>query len=221
MADPGTTMATPTFSLREDELITLFVGPEEHKLVVHESCITRNSDFFKAAMKKEWTEGQTRSIQLPEETCVETFVYYLNFAYHGKLPTEEIVTKAKTGFIDKPFDVLGNIYVLGERMLDRVIQNAVISEILRLVKIKSKDSGVCHNPGPRMITTVYDGTSVGSPLRRLLIDLYVTKGSGTWDCSKHSEFLTDLWKALMEKTLAQKAVLDFRGNKLAAEDYLQ
>ena len=72
-----------------------------------------------------------------------------------------------------------------------------------------------------MITTVYDGTSVGSPLRRLLIDLYVTKGSGTWDCSKHSEFLTDLWKALMEKTLAQKAVLDFRGNKLAAEDYLQ
>lgn len=221
MADPGTTMATPTFSLREDELITLFVGPKEHKLVVHESCITRNSDFFKAAMKKEWTEGQTRSIQLPEETCVDIFVYYLNFAYHGKLSTEGIVTKAKTGFIDKPFDVLGNIYVLGERMLDRVVQNAVISEILRLVKIKSKDSGACHYPGQRVITTVYDGTSVGCPLRRLLVDFYVTQGLGTWDCSKHSEFLTDLWKALMKKTLAQKAVLDFRGNKLAAEDYLQ
>jgi hypothetical protein len=57
MAEPGTTMEPPVLSLQEDDLVTLLVGPGEHKFVVHESCITRSSDFFKAAMKKEWTEG--------------------------------------------------------------------------------------------------------------------------------------------------------------------
>lgn len=98
MTELGTTMATPAFSLREDDLVTLLIGPDEHKFVVHESCITRNSDFFTAAMKKEWTEGQTRIIKLPEETNLETFAHYLNLAYHGKLPTEDIKKKVKEFF---------------------------------------------------------------------------------------------------------------------------
>jgi len=89
MADSDTTMATPVFSLRDDDIVTLLVGPDEQKLVVHESCITRNSDFFKAAMKKEWTEGQTRTVKLPEER-LDTFITYLNYAYRETLPTENI-----------------------------------------------------------------------------------------------------------------------------------
>lgn len=103
MATPGTIMATSTFSLREDDLVTLLVGPEEHKLLVHKSCITRNSDFFKTAMKKEWTEGQSRIVKSPEEINIERFVNYLNFAYHEKLLTEGIKTVADSGFTDDPF----------------------------------------------------------------------------------------------------------------------
>jgi hypothetical protein len=64
------------------------------------------------------------------------------------------------------------------------------------------------------------GTSAGSPLRRLMVDLYVKAGAGSWNCSKHPEFLVDLWKALLERTLAQKTILDFRGQVLVAEDYV-
>lgn len=57
MANPVRPMATPAVSLREDDLVTLLVGPDEEKFVVHESRITRNSEFSKSAMKKEWIEG--------------------------------------------------------------------------------------------------------------------------------------------------------------------
>jgi hypothetical protein len=221
MAEPGTTMATPAFSLRDDDLVTLLVGSDEQKFVVHESCIIRNSDFFKAALKKEWAEGQTPTIKLPEENCVETLVNYLNFAYREKLPTEDIKAKADGGFTGDPFTALAKLYVIGERILDRSVQSAVIREILRLVTIKSKGKGARSYPETTSVTVTYSGTSAGSPLRRLMVDLYVKAGTGSWNYSKHPEFLMDLWKALLEeKTLAQKTIPDFRGQVLVAEDYV-
>lgn len=46
-------MAEPVFSLRKEDLVTLLVGPHEEEFAIHESCITRNSDFFRAALKRE------------------------------------------------------------------------------------------------------------------------------------------------------------------------
>ena len=57
MAEAGETMTAPALSLRKGDFVTLLVGPDEEEFAVHESCITRNSDFFKAAMSKEWAEG--------------------------------------------------------------------------------------------------------------------------------------------------------------------
>lgn len=81
MTEPDATLAAPLFSFNKSDIVTLLAGPDEHELIVYESCITRNSDFFRAAMKKEWTEGQTRTIKLPEESCIETLTHYLNYAY--------------------------------------------------------------------------------------------------------------------------------------------
>lgn len=36
MTDPGTTMAAPAFSLHKDDLVILYVGPEEKEFAVHE-----------------------------------------------------------------------------------------------------------------------------------------------------------------------------------------
>jgi hypothetical protein len=218
MAEPGTTMAPPLFNFREEDLVTLFVGPDEQKLLVHESCIIRNSDFFKAAMKKEWIEGQTRTVKLPDEHCMDTFIQYLNFTYHGKLPTEAITLLVGPTFIGDPYIYLAKTYVLGERMLDRSVQHAVIREIIRLTTIKGHESRA-RFPGSAPITIAYEGTSTGSPIRRLLVDQRVVKGSESWSFSENPEFLKDLSKALLKALLDQKTIRDCRDRVLAAEDY--
>jgi hypothetical protein len=90
MAETKATPAEPLFSFRKDDLVTILVGPGEEEFAVHEHVVTRSSEFFKAAMKKEWTEGQARIIKLPEETHVQNFIHYLNFTYREQLHTEQI-----------------------------------------------------------------------------------------------------------------------------------
>ena len=219
MTEPGTTMETPAFSLREEDFVTLLVGPNEHKFVVHECCIARNSDFFKAALKKERAEGQERIVKLPEESCVESFAKYLNFAYREKLPTESIKLRADESFTDNPYGELGRIYVIGERMLDKAVQNAVVREFIRLTTIRSTSHGR-EIPGRLCIARIYNETTAEYPMRRMMVDFYVTPGGvGLHYKGHHPEFLEDLAEELQNKIIAQKAVRDFRGRNLVAENY--
>ena len=212
-------MTAPALSLRKGDLVTLLVGPKAEELIVHESCITRNSEFFKAALKKEWIEGQTRTIKLPEETSTESFVNYLNFAYNEKLPTEDMNIVYSGGFTDDPQLELAKIYVIGERMLDRAVQKAVVRESIHLTTIKSPDNN-CHFPGSASIHLIYDGTTRGSPMRRLMVDFYVTRGLAKLPYQgQHPEFLEELAEELQGKIIAQKLVRDFRGRELVAKDY--
>lgn len=222
MVEAGETMAAPAFSLRKEDVVILLVGPDEEEFTVHESCITRNSDFFKAAMRREWAEGQTRTIKLPEETCIESFVNYLNFSYREKLPTENFTIITNEGFkrTGDPYQVLGKIFVIGERMLDKSVQNAVAREFLRLAKIKSPND-MRRFPGESTITMIYEGTSTGSPMRRMMVAFYVTLGIMTWPYKgQHPEFLGELVEELQRKIIGQKAIRDFRVRQLVAEDYL-
>jgi hypothetical protein len=219
MMEAEPSMTAPALSLRKEDLVTLLVGPKEEEFAVHESCITRNSDFFKAALKKEWIEGQTRIIKLPEETCTKNFVHYLNYAYNEGLPTEGIKTATDEIFDGNPYDTLGKMYVIGERMLDKSVQKAVAGEIIRISSLVSPN-GTRHSPGTPCITLIYDGTSTGSPMRRVLVDIWATRGNVDWPCKRqHQEFLGELVEELQTKIMAQKVVCDFRFRPMAVEDY--
>jgi hypothetical protein len=67
-----------------ESMMTLLVGQDEQAMVVHVNHLTRDSEFFAAAMKKEWVEGQTRVIRLPEE-YPDIVAHYLSFLYSGKV----------------------------------------------------------------------------------------------------------------------------------------
>jgi len=61
---------------------------------------------------------------------------------------------------------------------------------------------------------------IGSPLRRMIVDIWVTRGTAGWPFkSVHPEFLEEFAPKLLEKIIAQKAVRDFRFKTLVAEDY--
>lgn len=111
--------------------VTLLVGTDEEPLIAHESYITKNSEFFQAAVKKEWAEGQTRVIKLPEDD-VETMTNYLTFTYSCELPTSKLV-KGHPGQTNIDWDSLAKLYVLGERILDKCVRNAITSEIVRIM----------------------------------------------------------------------------------------
>lgn len=53
--------------------------------MVHEFQLA-SSEFFKAAMKKEWAEGQTRTVSFPDDDP-DDFAHYLDWMYFGNFPT--------------------------------------------------------------------------------------------------------------------------------------
>jgi hypothetical protein len=68
-----------------DDLVTLLVGPDEQKMVAFGHQLSKNSEFFKSALKKQWVEGQTRVIRLPDEDA-RIVEEYLDFVSGGVLP---------------------------------------------------------------------------------------------------------------------------------------
>jgi hypothetical protein len=157
-------------------------------------------------------------VKLPDEHRLDIFIAYLNYTYREKLPTEDIKKKVSKLFPEDPYTILAQIYVLGERMLDKSVRNAVVREMLRLPTIGEKDVMLIF-PGCWPIDILYEGTSKESPIRRLLIDQRVVVGELSWGYSENTEFLTDLSKALLRNILNQKTVRDFRSRVLLAEDY--
>lgn len=124
----------PHFNFDGDDAITLHVGPTEHVLVTHASFLARNSEFFKAALKKEWSEGKTRVIKLPEEQP-HVVSHYLRYIYGERLPIEMLSTNILSGIYLQPkdyFELLAELYVLGERLMDESIRTAVLKELLSL-----------------------------------------------------------------------------------------
>lgn len=56
------------FDYNSSDLVTLVVGEEQQEMIVHGTYLVRDSEFFAAAMKKEWPEGKSRRVELPEES---------------------------------------------------------------------------------------------------------------------------------------------------------
>lgn len=184
----------------ENGTVTLLVGEDEQKMIAHSIHLTQDSEFFAAALKKEWAEGQTRIIKLPEEDTA-SMAHYLSYLYGGKLSTEDI--KSVTGKEIYPcFDLLTCLYVCGERFLNRKIQHAVLAEILRLSSLPDKH-GVQWCPAAESANIMYRGTPEDSPGRRLLVDLYVVKGERSIPGGDDG-FSADVVKVLFDKVRTLK-----------------
>ena len=201
-----------------DDAVTLVVGPEEKKMFVHGTYLTDCSDFFKAALKKEWTEGQTRVIKFPEEDS-ETMAHFMAFVYHGQLPFNGILPTKKDHFTAR-WPILIELYLYGERFLYPIIQDAVINEILRLTRIACADGSTWY-PSCKDVEKVYRGTPEGSPLRQLMVDMHVVQGDKNWLSETASaQFLLDVAKAFYDKINTHTVIGDFRLKELVNEDYL-
>lgn len=117
--------------------VTLLVGLSEQKILAYRSHLIRDSQFFAVATKKEWVEGQTHTIKLPEEDPAAV-AHYLSYLYTGKFFTEDTTATVGDG-IKSCFKLLSNVYVSGARFVDTKFQNVILEEIIRLTRLPDKD----------------------------------------------------------------------------------
>lgn len=208
----------PVFNFGVEIVVILLVGPEERELIIHGHRFT-GSAFFKAALKKEWVEGQTRVIKLPEETP-EIMSHYIQHIYSGKFQTHQYTEKCPGGKKSAGYELLAKLYVLGERLLDSTFRNAIICEILRIRELKSNVAPyVKWNPTTIPTNIIYQGAPERSPARRLIIDVNLIHGNKQWHTSDADQrFLFDLTVGLFNMVMPN-TVEQVRGRGLKAEDY--
>jgi hypothetical protein len=210
------------------DAVTLLVGPEKRELLAHADYIAFSSDFVKAALKKEWLEGQTRTVPLPVESY-EDMTTYLRYIYSSQLPCQLDVHKLSqqptaddNETIQNAYTTLAEFYILGHRLMDDAVRNAAVTEIhYMFVRCFHRlFSGSLYTPGPPSIDIIYNGTLEGDPARRLMIDIHIKCPR---DLNQFSEFdpafLFDLAQAYTQKSIAYEARGVDRTATLNVNDY--
>lgn len=168
---------------------------------VHETLVRASSEFFDKAMGSDWKEATERVMRLPDDDPA-VFRLYMHWLYTGTLPCR----------IDEPGDTgnmeylqLAKSYVLADKLMATDFADVIIDAMINKASSKASD-GLRWYPVGEVIRYLYANTLPSSPVRRLLVDFYVSHGQKDWitewakseDLSK--EFLFGLAVGLYEKS---------------------
>lgn len=213
----------PSTKFTSDNTVTLLVGPEKRKLLAHAHYLTKSSEFFKAALNKEWKEGQTRVVELPEENIVTT-THYLEFVYEGRFCSSALKDyKEDQVTTEDSYFELCQLYTFGERVCDASLRNSTIHEMIRLISLRDDDGGYWA-PDWNSAAEAYQGTTAGSPIRRFVVDVLIAYGRSDWLddlCTEEcAELLVDALKEFTRRAQDHWNPSEFRCISLKAEDYL-
>lgn len=213
----------PSSKYTRGDQVTLVIGPDEQELVVCQHFLVKTSKFFEVALKKQWEEGQTRIIKLPEDD-VEIVTLYLDFMHGEGLPSQSIkrAEDIPYGSSDMhPNRLLVGLYSFSERVLSTTIQNAIIKEFLRFVTLTLYERKR-NVPSLHAISEIYKGTTDGSPARRLMVDLYLAyaQPGALANTDNNPAFVRDVAHALLEKAAYRTSPNEFRFRGLKVDDYM-
>lgn len=200
-----------------ESMITLLVGPKEQRMTFHREFLGQDSKFFQAALRKERLADQSREIRLPEESPIH-MGYYIEHGYVLAPPTYVFTEKppSPTGHL---FELLTELYVLGERRLDAKYQNRIMHEIFRITEV-SKTA-----PGVDSVNAIFRGTTKKPPARRMVVDFAAECPSNYWSVDldgyvTDADFWRDPCKVLLQRIVTYRLVSPVRGDSLRAKDYL-
>lgn len=152
------------------DMITVNVGDVPTVFHVPRSLLCDASEFFKTATKVEWREGQTKLVNLPDDTCA-SFSNWLNWLYRRELtmgPNEgEAMDQAS---YHQNWRSLMAAYSLGRKLLDGDYKDAVVDAMAVLALTRHGDR--CRYAPPRFARTqIFGTTNAGSTARRLIVNI--------------------------------------------------
>lgn len=173
--------------------------------------ISDHSAYFRAALEEEWKVKETDETTLIlttidlEDDDPSIFAIYVEWLNSGFIYSMASDTQKN----DTEFKSLVRAYVLGDKLMDHGFKNTVIDAFIE----KLNSDGKLDLELPLLI---YELTARGSPLRRLLVDIYVSTAASSWFSGEnlkhnsHPDFLLDF----------SRAQLDQRGEKGERPTYL-
>lgn len=143
--------------------MTIYVGPNEKKWVIHEGLLTRLSSFFRAAFRSEFQEAEDGVLRLPEDDP-RAFEIFFAYAYSHSLG--DIIDKTKSlpspnGAKFTERDYL-SLYVLASKYLMEGLQNEVVDALY----LRYRNTEL--SPTPQDVEYLYQHTDEGSKMRQLL-----------------------------------------------------
>ncbi|KAK5742357.1 hypothetical protein LTR17_003369 [Elasticomyces elasticus] len=195
--------------------ITVLVGEEQEPFVVHIDTICRRSDFFVAACRREWLEGQDKKIPLPGIEP-NIFTLYANWAYSGVLDVEIVDDPEPAqdchGQADGDDTVQGKevlwgqrqsniiaLYLAADYLRDEVLKERAIDGLLDTM-VKSRNLYI----RPTLISEIWGSTVTGSGLRMVITDKLMSSAEGCryiemrrGDNKVPAEFFVDIAQRLL------------------------
>jgi hypothetical protein len=106
------------------------------------------------------------------------------------------------------FNVLIRAFVFGEKVQDGDFKDAVIDALIHTVAALDK-KGTRWYPMGRLVDRAYTSTPKGSPIRRLLVDMYAFHSRRDWlDSQRNVDFLADLAGYLLRDRSEHSQTLD-------------
>lgn len=180
------------------DVITDIVGADSDEtevcFTVHTEPIKQKSVFFEKACTTNFKEAEEKVVRLPE-TRPSVFEDYLHWIYTGTITAIE--NNPDNSLLQNR--CLTRLYLAADKLDDILLRNAAIDSLLTLFscgQLKVNSS---------LFSETYEGTTENSPLRRLLVDIYLsTSNTADW-VQREAEhlprqFLVDLVCGRMEKS---------------------
>lgn len=181
----------------------------EVKFVVHEDILCKGSLFFASACKEEWKKGQEHHIPLKGDEPIIVNLY-LQWIYTGRIfscPSDERDSKGK-----EELEILVEGFIFSEKVQNGDFKDAIVDAIVSCFPVlATKKVKLRFLPG-LCVDKAYSGTPEASPLRKLLVAMYMTRGRSGWlHETTNKDFLADLAGRLLDERRSPMPGLDFTG----------
>jgi hypothetical protein len=186
------------------------VGNTEKEFTLYENLATRSSDFFRAAMSRDWKESRERKVVLADAK-VDVFEGYLQWLNTGD------ITFHRNG----SYSELADLYILGDYLGVSKFRGAVLDCL-----VERACSTETMAPNAILIARVWDQTRSGSPLRKLILEIWaslplelVVKQFKQADKGYPQEFVLDYLQNLVDAHGLSKSAIPSVGRKEQLDNF--
>lgn len=171
---------------------------------VHADGHIDRSPFFSKALSGDWKEAEERHIKLPDDD-VSTFEMYLYTVHANVLFSNPEFTSPCQSPDSKLLSDLDRrncllkIYVFADKILDVCAKDDGLAACMKSVWDLHPVRSFWLELTPQEITTIYERTMPGSPMRRLLVDMFALARCALTDEDREcpQEFLNDMTSELL------------------------
>ncbi|KAE9373854.1 hypothetical protein N431DRAFT_557803 [Stipitochalara longipes BDJ] len=186
------------------ERLKIIVGPPGScvEFFAIKPSMCAHSVFFKVACHPQWESGRTQIINLSADDP-KIFALFLAWVQTGCIESSEYFTQLALNGTDRSvnirtqWDQLCSCFVYGDFLQANTFQNRVLDLLVTNIRMQQRHSSTMPRPKEESILYIYEHTTRGSPLRKLILDTIIT--SPTHEIPNHDfsnphllEYLVDL-----------------------------